>query len=160
MSGGVLWPDKDNKLFYLFGGEYSEIKDAQGKDTQGIDLWYFDTIYNSWNKTTPDSTQNSVKWPAFGAGAVTDEGIAYYYGGYLTNKSTSDWGSQPLMLNGLLSYDMNTRVWRNTTYDTTPRAEGSLHYIPASQRGMLVYFGGVETNGSTGKIIHVSRKNG
>lgn len=54
------------------------------------------------------------------------------------------------MLNSIVSYNMTERTWLNYTYDPTPRAEGSLQYIPASDRGMLVYFGGVETiNGAT-----------
>lgn len=52
---------------------------------------------------------------------------------------------------------MNTRVWRNSTRsdDLTPRAEGTLHYIPAANRGMLVYFGGRETSQTTGEVTYV-----
>lgn len=153
----MLWPDKDNKFFYLFGGEYATREAAQGNDNQGIDLWKYDTIYNNWTEVEPDNTQNKIRWPAFGAGAVHDEGWGYYYGGYLTEKSTSSWTGPPLMLNTLIKFDMNTRVWRNSTRsdDLTPRAEGTLHYIPAANRGMLVYFGGRETSQTTGEVTYV-----
>jgi hypothetical protein len=151
-SGGVLWPDTVNKLFYLFGGEYNEVKDVQ----DFTKLWFFDVTYNTWNESSAsDDSQTDVAWPVFGAGAVSDVGIAYYYGGYLNNKTVPGWDSEPLMLNSLTSFDMNTRSWKNRTYDRTPRAEGTLHYLPASASGMLVYFGGVETN-SSGELIFVS----
>lgn len=156
VSGGVLWPDTVNKYFYLFGGEYETPEAAKGKDSKGVDLWQFDTLYNNWTKTKPHSTQYGVKWPAFGAGAVHEDGSAYYYGGYLTNKSTSEWNGKPWMLNSLLRYDMKSTEWANTTQDVTPRAEGTLQYIPASDAGMLVYFGGVETDPDSRAISHVS----
>lgn len=157
VSGGVLWPDTVNKLFYLFGGEYYNIDDIPDGDSRGFTLWFYDTVYNSWNRTTSDGSQATVKWPTLGSGLVTNEGIAYYYGGYLTNKSSFGWGDKPLMLNNLISYDMNTRRWTNTTIDETRRAEGSLSYIPASERGMLIYFGGLETNSSSGRVRYVSQ---
>jgi hypothetical protein len=119
-------------------------------------LWFFDVIYNTWNRSSAsDGSQTGVSWPAFGAGTVTDTGTAYYYGGYLNNRSVTKWSGESLMLNSLTSFDMNTRSWSNHTYDQTPRAEGSLHYLPASAGGMLVYFGGVETN-TSGGISYVS----
>ncbi|KAH7381375.1 hypothetical protein DE146DRAFT_729175 [Phaeosphaeria sp. MPI-PUGE-AT-0046c] len=157
VSGGVLWPDTVNKYFYLFGGEYETIDAAKGKDSQGIDLWKYDTIYNNWTKTKPHSTQNKVKWPAFGAGAVHENGWGYYYGGYLTNRSTSGWTGERQMLNTLWKYDMNSTIWSDSVIDKTARAEGTLQYIPASAGGMLVYFGGVDTNPSSGAISHEIR---
>ncbi|KAH8731761.1 hypothetical protein GQ44DRAFT_603735, partial [Phaeosphaeriaceae sp. PMI808] len=142
VSGGVLWPDQANKLFYLFGGEYNN-----GSSPGSTDLWYYDTLYNKWERTLPDGSQSLISWPAFGASTVTDEGVAYYYGGYLSNKTVSGWIGKSLMLNGLVSYDMNNKVWSNRTGSAgMPRAEGTLQYISAGDRGMLVYFGGVETS--------------
>ncbi|KAJ8109048.1 hypothetical protein OPT61_g7738 [Boeremia exigua] len=140
VSGGVLWPDEVNKFFYLFGGVYND-----GKVPDFNILWSYDTIYNNWTKITPDGSQSEISWPSFGASDITDEGVAYYYGGYLGNSSTAGWSGDRIMLNSLIQYDMTKNTWVNWTYnDKTPRAEGSLHYIPASARGMLVYFGGVE----------------
>jgi hypothetical protein len=59
------------------------------------------------------------------------------------------------MLNSLVSYDMNKQIWSNRTYDATPRAEGILHFLPASGSGILVYFGGLETD-SNGGVSYVS----
>jgi N-acetylneuraminic acid mutarotase len=150
VSGGVLWPDQANKLFYLFGGVYNN-----GRVQDFTTLWSYDTIYNTWNKTIPDGSQMEISWPSFGASTVTDENVAYYYGGYLSNNSVTGWTSDPLMLNSLVSYDMKTNKWDNRTYDVTPRAQGNLHYIPASDRGMLVYFGGMEQSKS-GTTSYVS----
>jgi hypothetical protein len=150
VSGGVLWPDTTNKLFYLFGGEYSTANDVQSFTT----LWLYDVIYNTWNRSSAsDGSLTDMKWPAFGSGTVSDTGTAYYYGGYLTNLSMPKWSGERLMLNSLTSFNMNTRSWSNDTYDQTPRAEGTLHFIPASAGGMLVYFGGVEMNNSVATYV-------
>jgi hypothetical protein len=146
----VLWPDQANKLFYLYGGDYNNAS-VQDFST----LWFYDTIYNTWNRSNSDGSQTQILWPSFGAGTVDDEGVGYYYGGYLSNKSVSKWSGDRLMLNTMVSYDMNEKRWKNVTTDATPRAEGSLHYIPASDNGMLVYFGGVETI-SNGTVVYVS----
>ena len=142
-----MWADEVNKLFYLYGGEYDNAS-VQGFGA----LWFYDTIYNTWNLSS--SSNSSVSWPAFGAGTTSDDGIAYYYGGYLNDKSVLGWDSTPLMLNSMVSYDMNKHIWENHTYSDTPRAEGSLQYIPAGEKGMLVYFGGVE--GSNNPFRYVS----
>lgn len=150
VRGGILWPDTANKLFCLFGGEFDT-----GKVKAFNNLWYFDTIYNIWNKTQPHGTQAQVSWPSLGASAITDEGIAYYHGGYLSSNSVQGWQGDPLMLSGLLSYNMNTGAWSNQSYDQPRRAEGTLQYIPTSDRGMLVYMGGRETS-SSGVVNYVS----
>ena len=67
---------------------------------------------------------------------------------------TSMWTGSPLMQSSLISFDMDTQIWSNHTYDDTPRAAGTLQYIPASASGMLVYFGGVEMD-STGAVQQV-----
>ncbi|KAF1846853.1 uncharacterized protein K460DRAFT_425442 [Cucurbitaria berberidis CBS 394.84] len=152
VSGGILWPDLVNKVFYQYGGEYTNTT-AQSFGT----LWFYDTIYNSWNRSAGSgASQAQVSWPAFGAGTTNDEGIGYYYGGYLNENSDSRWKGNPLMLGSIVSYNMSEGTWRNHTYDLTPRAEGSLQYIPAGERGMLVYFGGVERiNSATSYQIHL-----
>lgn len=155
-----MWPDVTNKLFYLFGGEYVDVTSVQPFTS----LWFFDVVYNTWNRTNPSSSQNGIGWPAFGSGVVAESGTAYYYGGYLSNKTTLNWSSDPLMLSSLVSFDMDTQIWSNHTYGDVPRAAGTMHYIPASASGMLVYFGGVETD-PTGIVrqvspLHLSRDTG
>lgn len=150
VSGGVLWPDSTNKLFYLFGGEYDNTNAVQSFTT----LWLYDIMYNTWNRSSAsDGSLTGINWPALGAGTFTDVGVAYYYGGYLTNLSMPKWPGDRLMLNSLISFNMNTRSWQNNTYDQTPRAEGSMHFIPASDAGMLVYFGGVEMDNGTSSYV-------
>ncbi|CAE7194317.1 hypothetical protein PTNB73_08640 [Pyrenophora teres f. teres] len=143
VSGGVLWPDQVNKIFYLFGGEYNNGSVNSFSDG----LWYYDTISNIWSQAPFDGSQTKISWPAFGGSAVTEEGIAWYYGGYLNNKTVPNWDGAPLMLNSLVSYDMTKRTWTNNT-EGIARAEGTLQYIPAGSRGMLIYFGGRETSAS------------
>lgn len=154
VSGGVLWPDQVNKNFYLFGGAHTETR------TQDFDdLWSYDTVYNNWTRVIPDGSQLDISWPYLGASDVTDEGVAYYYGGYLGNESVAGWSGNTMMLNSLVKYDMDTNKWDNrTSGDRIPRAEGNLRYIPASQRGMLVYFGGLEQR-STGNTSYVCQRN-
>lgn len=156
VSGGVLWPDTVNKLFYLFGGEYSDTEELKKKNSQGgFNLWFYDTIYNKWDKPRSDGSQAGIHWPALGTSAVSDAGKAYYYGGYLTNTSDIETVGSPVMQNTLISYDMNTQKWAVDTGNPIRRAEGSLHYLPASDAGLLVYFGGVETN-TFSEISYVS----
>ncbi|KAF2448473.1 hypothetical protein P171DRAFT_481540 [Karstenula rhodostoma CBS 690.94] len=155
VSGGTLWPDPPNHLFYLFGGAHASPAAARAASPH---LYFYDTIYNTWNRSASDASQARIAWPAFGAGAVTDTGVAYYYGGYLTERSDAGWRGDDLMLNGLLSYDMGTRRWGNSTWDQTRRAEGSLLYVPASEGGMLVYFGGVEMERVGGEVVYANMR--
>ncbi|KAJ8116246.1 hypothetical protein OPT61_g2273 [Boeremia exigua] len=132
VSGGILWPDTTNKLFYLYGGEYKEPTDVKNFTS----LWFFDVIYNTWNRT------------------VTDSGTAYYYGGYLSKKNTPEWGVNPHMISSLISFDMDTKTWSNHTYDDNiPRAQGILQYLPVSTSGMLLYLGGLERGDSNGALF-------
>jgi hypothetical protein len=151
VSGGFLWPDATNKLFYLFGGEYNDVASVQ----PFTNLWFFDVIYNTWNRTNPSPSQNSIGWPVFGSGVVAESGTAYYCGGYLSNKMTPKWIGGPLMQSSLIPFDMDTQIWSNHTCDDIPRAASTMHYIHASASGMLVYFGGVEMD-SAGAVQQVS----
>jgi hypothetical protein len=122
VSGGVLWPDTVNKVFYQFGGEYTNTT-MQGFGA----LWFYDTMYNTRNRSSSsDASQTQVSWPAFDAGVTTDQGSGYYYRGYLSNKTTPRWDGDALMLNRLVSYNMTDRTWNNSTFDKAPRAEGTL----------------------------------
>jgi hypothetical protein len=68
------------------------------------------------------------------------------YGGWLSNASVPNWSGAPLASSTLIKYDMDSRHWTNFTGpDSTPRAEGVMNYLPASDSGLLIYFGGVTT---------------
>lgn len=143
-----------NKIFYLFGGEHYDPKKKTGQGD--FTLWYYDTIYRKWESPSADGSKLKISWPALGASAVSDQGVAYYYGGYLTNSSDLDTSGQRIMQSAMISYDMDSQVWKNDTGSTTSRAEGSLHFLPAFNNGLLVYFGGVEGNSSGVDPVYVS----
>lgn len=138
VQGGTLWADPVNKLFYLYGGEYHDAS------PQPFGLWAYDTIYNTWNETSSDTS--GILRASFGAGAVAeDSGLGFYYGGWLSNASVPGWNSEPKALAKLVTYDMVRNTWKNASGpDSIPRAEGVMLYLPASDRGMLVYFGGIQ----------------
>jgi len=80
-----------------------------------------------------------------GAGvAVEDKAVGYYYGGWLTNASVPGYSSRTPLTN-MLTYDMlGNRFSNQSGPDDTPRAEGAMVYLPAGDRGLLVYFGGIQ----------------
>jgi hypothetical protein len=138
VQGGVLWADPVNKLFYLYGGEYYQTS------PDSFTLWTYDILYNTWNASSSNNVQ--IQRASFGAG-VADEAnaIGYYYGGYLSNASVPAWGSVPMPTANLVIYDMIKNSWTNNTGpDSIPRAEGVMIYLPVSDGGMLVYFGGLQ----------------
>jgi hypothetical protein len=74
-------------------------------------------------------------------------------GGWLSNNSVPNWGGAPLATSTLIKYDMAANAWTNNTGpDNTPRAEGVMVYIPASNDGLLIYYGGITTT-SNGTIL-------
>ncbi|KAK0271637.1 hypothetical protein LTR35_013391 [Friedmanniomyces endolithicus] len=127
-----------------------------------------------------DASASGIQSVSFGAGTVVDDdrALGFYYGGWLSNATVLGWNGNALAQSGLVQYDMLRNIWSNVTFiDSTPRAEGVMQvltfpwsvagrlihlltlvhrfYIPASDHGMLVYFGGVKqtSNGSyTGQI--------
>ncbi|OCK82337.1 hypothetical protein K432DRAFT_472509 [Lepidopterella palustris CBS 459.81] len=138
VQGGVLWADPVNKLFYLYGGEYYQTS------PDSFTLWSYDVVYNTWNATSSNNAQ--ILRTSFGAG-VADEanGMGYYYGGWLSNASVPAWGAAPMPTSNLIIYDMIKNYWTNNTGpDSIPRAEGVMVYLPVSDGGMLVYFGGLQ----------------
>ncbi len=139
VSGGILWSDDINKRFYLFGGDYN------GVSPDIFNLFSYDVINNYWvSFGQPSSPISRVSWGA-GVG-VSDRGEGYYYGGWMSNASVPGWTGDPIAKSNMIKYDMDTNVWTNSSGpDTTPRAEGVMVYLPASDGGMLIYFGGITT---------------
>ena len=139
VSGGILWEDDVNKVFYLFGGEY--------KDTpEDFNLWGYDTLLDQWNQSAVASS-TAISRVSYGAGtSVNETGIAYYYGGWLSNKTLPGYSGQAMATSTLIQYDMVKNRWKNNTGpDNIGRAEGAMVSIPASDGGMLIYFGGIST---------------
>ncbi|GAB7336307.1 hypothetical protein MBLNU13_g09052t2 [Cladosporium sp. NU13] len=139
LEGGTLWPDSVNKVFYLYGGRYPE-----DERPYPFNLWKYDTITDTWSSV--EGTPIDINGAYYGAGVtVQDRGWSYYLGGWLSNASVPGWIGPPMALDTMLRYDMLENSWTNNTIHGHPaRAEGVLLYIPASDQGMLVYFGGLE----------------
>lgn len=140
MSGGILWEDILNRRFYLYGGEYYQTP------LDSYNLLSYDAIYDKWDSFgPPDSLIETTSW---GAGiSVSEVGIGYYYGGWQNNSTTPGWGANsPAASSTLVTYSMDTNSWTaNAGPDSIPRAEGVMVFIPASDAGLLVYFGGIST---------------
>jgi hypothetical protein len=138
VSGGILWADDVNEVFYLYGGEYPLVPDD-------FALWAYDVPLNQWNLTTQPTSSTDVLRVAWGAGTTIDAmAEGYYYGGYLNNQTTPGWNAPPLATSNLVIYDMiANRFTNNTGPDSVGRAEGVMVTIPASRQGLLIYFGGV-----------------
>jgi len=136
VSGGVLWSDEVNKVFYQFGGEYQD-------SPQPFDaLSSFDAVLNQWNQTEMPDSYNRVSW---GSGvSVNDRAEGYYFGGWMNNRTIPGWSGNPMATSNLIRYDMIKGAFSNNTGpDSTGRAEGYMVFLPASDAGLLVYFGGI-----------------
>jgi len=140
VSGGTLWADDVNKRFYLFGGEY-----YQQPPPPYFTLWSYDALQDEWESfgIPTETTINSV---SYGAGvSISERGEGYYYGGWMSKHSVFGWDGHAQATSTLIKYDMDSKTWKNNTGpDSTRRAEGAMVYIPISDGGMLVYFGGVQ----------------
>ncbi|KAI9706253.1 MAG: hypothetical protein M1820_004828 [Bogoriella megaspora] len=145
VSGGVLWSDSTNMLFYQWAGEYQT-------NPQGPTFYIYDVLLNQWNKS--DADLSGLSRVAYGAGTTVEErGEGYYFGGWLNDQTVPGWDGPPIATSNLIRYDMGSNTFTNNTGPDGPgRAEGALVFLPASDKGLLVYFGGVQDpykNGTT-----------
>lgn len=138
-----MWADDINKRFYLFGGEYYQTPTAD------FILLSYDVINDNWDSFGPPST--AIIAPAWGAGvSISERGEGYYYGGWNSNTTTPGYTGDPDAVSSLIKYDMDSNSWTtNAGPDAIGRAEGVMVYIPASDRGLLIYFGGITQNNGT-----------
>ncbi|EON62704.1 hypothetical protein W97_01928 [Coniosporium apollinis CBS 100218] len=145
VSGGILWADELNKVFYLYGGEYQT-------NPEGFNLWAYDTINNTWYTAGPT---NSIQRVAWGAGvAVQEIGAGFYLGGWLNENTVPGWRGIPVATNALIRYDFDTQQWTNSTGpDENGRAEGIMVYMPVSDGGLLISFGGVLDPYRNGTVV-------
>lgn len=156
VSGGYAWADNTNKCFYSFGGEY-----PQGVSPTDFSMWTYDVLLNQWNNTDTSSEKDPQR-VSFGAGTQVEErGLGFYFGGWMSNQTTIDWEGPPMATNGLIQFDMSTGDLTNTTGpDDIGRAEGQLIYLPVSDSGVLIYFGGIEDPYRNGSFDAVSATSG
>ncbi|KAF2461305.1 hypothetical protein BDY21DRAFT_83089 [Lineolata rhizophorae] len=145
VSGGVLWADEVNKVFYLYGGEVTE-------SPEDFALWAYDAVLDQWNVTGAPRDIQRVAW---GAGAAVNERAeGYYLGGWLGDMSVPGWEGSPRMTSNLVRYDMETEAWTNNTGpDGAGRAEGVMLFLPASDNGLLISFGGVMDPDNNGTVV-------
>lgn len=149
VSGGILWADEVNKIFYQYGGEF------QGSP-EDFSLWAYDIILDQWNQTSTSSAQQSnIQRVAWGSGvAVNEIAMGYYLGGWLSNSTVPGWGGDAMMTSTFVQYDMIANDWTNNTGpDSTGRAEGAMVFLPASDRGLLIYFGGIMDQFGNGTVM-------
>jgi hypothetical protein len=153
LSGGYLWADEVNKCFYQFGGEVPE-----GTNPKDFGIWTYDVILDQWNSTSYVSSEKVWQRPSFGAGTqVESRGLGFYYGGWVNNRTTPGWKGPTTALASMVQFNFTTGSLRNNTHpDGTGRAEGQLIYLPVSDNGILVYFGGVEDPYHNGNYTAVS----
>lgn len=140
VSGGSLWGDAVNKYFYLYGGDnYASLP------TSPQDVYRYDVLNDDWNDMGPPTGDiKSVSWGAtVGASSI---GQGFVYGGWLSNLSVAGWTGPPMATNTLVKYDMDKNRWSNISgpADGVGRAEGVMVYVPASDDGLLVHFGGLD----------------
>jgi hypothetical protein len=101
VAGGILWQDEVNKVFWLYGGEFSSAPEP-------FQLWGYDLILNQWNLSSAPSSP--IQRVSYGAGvAISESGRGFYYGGYLNNLTNPLWNG-PQIATSNLSYS----IWMET----------------------------------------------
>ncbi|KAF4500542.1 hypothetical protein FAGAP_3275 [Fusarium agapanthi] len=147
VHGGALWADDVNYRLFLFGGEF-----FSGSPTTSNFMSY-DIWYDQWDDFGPPS--DDIKRVSYGASTtVKERGEGYYYGGYLSRASVADWSGERRATSDLIRYQMDSNTWAKLSGpDDIKRAEGAMTFIPASDRGMLVYFGGLQDLDDNGTMI-------
>jgi hypothetical protein len=153
LSGGYLWADEVNKCFYQFGGEFED-----GVTPKEFSIWTYDVLLDQWNSTKTISTEKVWQRPSYGAGAQAESrGLGFYYGGWVSNKTTPGWKGPPMALSSIVQYSFTTGTLKNSTHpDGIGRAEGQMVFLPVSDGGILIYFGGIEDPYHNGSYTAVS----
>jgi hypothetical protein len=152
LAGGTLWADAVNDKFYAFGGYFP------GSDPVPFQTWSFHDTHSTW---MPVSTLgDNVSYVAHGMSAVAPEaGVGYYLGGFQDGSTSKGWNSNRLYTSSLVEFDMVGWTYTNSSGPNgIGRGEDLMVFIPASTSGLLIYFGGVTQDPSSGVVSAVSRK--
>ncbi|CAH0028906.1 unnamed protein product [Clonostachys rhizophaga] len=150
VAGGALWPDSVNKRFYLYGGEQ-----MSGFPKRSYRILSYDILNDQWDDFGEPNTSPAPEIAGFGAGVgVSETGMGYYYGGWVSNKSMNGWTKDRTMSSNFYSYSYDRGKFdRMQSPDDHARAEGGMVWLPAGDTsGVLVYMGGLVTpydNGTT-----------
>ncbi|KAG9503584.1 hypothetical protein J7337_003535 [Fusarium musae] len=87
VHGGILWGDSVNKRFYLYAGEWNN-----GFSQDSYTLLSYDIIYDKWDDFGAPDITPPPKVASYGAGVgVSETGMGYYLGGWISNASMSGW---------------------------------------------------------------------
>jgi hypothetical protein len=111
---------------------------------------------NQWNES--DADVSSMSRVAYGAGTTVEQRAeGYYFGGWLNSDTVPGWDGPPIATSSLIKYDYESNTFTNNTgpSDGLGRAEGVLVFLPASDNGLLVYFGGVTDPYQNGTTVAV-----
>ena len=151
VSGGALWADEINGRFYAFGGYH-----VNGTPPT-FQTWSYDTSRNTWDDVI--TTGDTVAYVAHGMSAITpDAGTASYLGGYHDSTTNQGWTGSKSYTPNLVEFDLvNRRYTNHSGPDSDGRGEGLMVFIPASNTGLLVYFGGVIQSANDATAATVSR---
>ncbi|KAH6639629.1 hypothetical protein C7974DRAFT_388904 [Boeremia exigua] len=142
VSGGILWPDETNKCFYQFGGAFTNGTPGE------VSMWTYDVLLDQWNKTGNKAAGvSATQRVAYGAGThIEGLGLGFYLGGYRSNETDPNWTGNAIATADLVRFEYTTGLLSNNSGpdDNVGRAEGQMVYLPISDSGLLVYFGGIE----------------
>jgi hypothetical protein len=120
----------------------------------------YDVLLNQWNLTENKAAGvSTTQRAAYGAGThIEGLGIGFYYGGWMSNLTSPDWKGPAVATSDLVRFEFNTGFLSNNSgpNDNVGRAEGQMVYLPVSDSGMLVYFGGIEDQHQNGTAAPVS----
>ncbi|KAH6866037.1 hypothetical protein B0T10DRAFT_612002 [Thelonectria olida] len=143
VHGGALWADDVNYRLFLFGGEF------YSDNPTTLSVMSYDIWYDQWDDFGPPPA--GIQPVSYGAStSVMERGEGYYYGGYLSNASVLGWSGYRRATSDLVRYKMDGNSWTKLAGpDHIKRAEGVMTFIPASDSGMLVYFGGAQDRNGT-----------
>lgn len=154
VSGGILWPDEVNKCFYQFGGAFTN------GTPNDFGVWTYDVLLDQWNQTESKGTGVSpTQRVAYGAGThIEGLGLGFYFGGWMSNQTNADWTGHAVATSDLVRFEYSTGFLSNNSGpdDNVGRAEGQMVYLPVSDSGLLVYFGGIEDQLQNGTAVPVS----
>ena len=124
-------------------------------------MWTYDVLLDQWNQTDRKSAGVSpTQRVAYGAGThIEGLGLGFYFGGWTSNQTEADWTGQAVATANLVRFEYNTGFLSNTSGpdDNVGRAEGQMVYLPVSDSGLLMYFGGIEDQNQNGTAVPVSR---
>ncbi|KAF2723856.1 hypothetical protein K431DRAFT_292158 [Polychaeton citri CBS 116435] len=138
--GGALFADSINRYLYSYGGGYTR------GDPQTYSIWQYDIVNDRWS-IIPGDVGTAASRAIWGGNTVAEDvGSGYWLGGWFDNTTTPGWRGPPQMNPEFVLYDFVNQKQQNLSGPTghTAYAEGTLNWIPASDGGMLVYFGGVQ----------------